>query len=120
MRKILVVDDTPPNRMILGRYVTAMGHVPIMASDGARALAVLEDNPDIACVITDCQMPALDGPGLTRAIRDQYGGSLPVLIYSAYLGVKEVREILEMGATRFLNHPVGMASLAETLGEVLN
>lgn len=119
MRKILVVEDTAPNRILMARMVETLGHIPVLASDGARALAILEDNPDISCVVTDCQMPVLDGPAMVREIRTRWGDRIPVIMYSAFIGVKDIRELLEMGATRFLNHPVNRPALAEAIHGVL-
>ena len=115
MKTILIVDDERTNRMRLAQIAHSLGFSTILASDGLKALSVLEDNPDIDCVVTDCQMPNLDGPGLASRIRSENAG-LPILIYSAYLRVNEVASLLDQGANGFLNYPV----TRENLGEYLN
>lgn len=112
MPTLLIADDDRTNRMRLAQVVRSLGYHPVLASDGARALAILEDNPDIACVVTDWQMPVLDGPGLIRSLRDA-GNSVPVLVYSAYRSVSEVGALLEQGATGFLPYPVPREALGE-------
>jgi CheY-like chemotaxis protein len=96
----------------LAQVARSLGYHPVLASDGARALAVLEDNPDIACVVTDWQMPGLDGPALIRALRAA-GNPVPVLVYSAFRSVSEVAGLLEQGATGFLPYPVPREALGE-------
>lgn len=118
MPKLLIVDDDRINRMRLAQTAQSLGFTTVMASDGLRALAVLEDNPDIACVVTDCQMPGLDGPGLILRIR-AVDADLPILVYSAFRTVKEVATLLEQGATGFLSYPVSRENLGEYLHRYL-
>jgi CheY-like chemotaxis protein len=114
MAKLLIVDDEVTNRMRLAQVAQSLGFTTILASDGTRALCVLEDNPDIVCIVTDCQMPNLDGPGMIARIRAA-GGVQPILVYSAFRGVKEVAGLLEKGASGFLNYPVTRENLSEYL-----
>lgn len=120
MRKILVADDSRTNRLYLGQMVHSLGYMPVFASDGERAMRILEDNPDIACVLTDCQMPVMDGPALIRSIRAGGKPDLPVIAYSAYLGLKEVASLLETGATGFLNYPLKREDVKEQLDRRLS
>lgn len=115
MKTILIVDDERTNRIRLSQIAQSLGYSAILASDGIKALSVLEDNPDIDCVVTDCQMPNLDGPGLVSRIRTG-NTSLVILIYSAFRSVNEVASLLDQGANGFLNYPV----TRENLGEYLN
>jgi CheY-like chemotaxis protein len=115
MKTILIVDDERTNRIRMAQIAHSLGFSSVLASDGLKALSVLEDNPDIACVVTDCQMPNLDGPGLVSRIRSG-NTALPILIYSAFRSVNEVASLLEHGANGFLNYPV----TRENLGEYLN
>lgn len=119
MATLLIVDDERTNRMRLSQFALSLGFATIQASDGRRALTVLEDNPDIACVITDCQMPNLDGPGLISTIRSE-GNSVPILVYSAFRSVKEISALLEIGATGFLRYPVTRENLQEYLYRALS
>lgn len=115
MATLLIADDDRANRMRLSQVARSLGYHVVLASDGARALAVFRDNPDIACVITDWQMPNLDGPGLIASLRED-GHPVPVLVYSAYRTIGEVGGLLEKGATGFLPYPVPREALAEYLG----
>jgi signal transduction histidine kinase/CheY-like chemotaxis protein len=65
---VLVVDDHPINRLVLIRQVTALGYASESAEDGVQALALWKTNR-FGLVITDCNMPEMDGYELARAIR---------------------------------------------------
>jgi twitching motility two-component system response regulator PilH len=80
MAKILVVDDVQTDREILGKIVTKMGHVPIYAGDGARAVAMArEEQP--ALILLDVVMPEMDGFKVVRTIRhDPAIAKIPVVL----------------------------------------
>jgi CheY-like chemotaxis protein len=61
MKKVLLAEDNSANRLLISRTITSLGYMVICASDGIKALHTLEDNPDVDCVLSDCQMPELNG-----------------------------------------------------------
>ncbi|MBI5511639.1 MAG: response regulator [Deltaproteobacteria bacterium] len=67
-RRIVVADDSPTTRSLIAGEVEAAGFVPLAAADGQQALQLLDDN-DAVALISDVQMPNLDGLGLVRAVR---------------------------------------------------
>jgi two-component system cell cycle sensor histidine kinase/response regulator CckA len=80
--QILLVDDTPAVRVALARMLERHGFRAVLAADGLDALEVYEKNKaTIRLVITDVEMPGLDGPGLARALRRR-GAALPILFIS--------------------------------------
>jgi CheY-like chemotaxis protein len=119
VKKILLVEDSAPNRKLYGHLIGSLGHIPFFASDGKRGLFVFEDNPDIACIVTDCQMPEMSGPDMVRELRKRYGNDLPILVYSSFLSVKDVGELLDQGATAFLPYPLTRDTLKEYLQRYL-
>ncbi|WP_025130364.1 ATP-binding protein [Pseudomonas sp. PH1b] len=66
--KILIAEDHLPSLTLLKEQIELLGHEPILAQDGLQALFIWEDH-DIDLVITDCNMPELDGIALTEEIR---------------------------------------------------
>jgi CheY-like chemotaxis protein len=118
MDKLLIVDDVRMNRIRLAKIIDSLGYTAIHASDGLKAFSVLGDNPDIKCVITDYEMPNMNGPELIARIRSS-GSELPILVYSAYRSVNEVSLLLEQGANGFLNYPVTRENLAEYVNRYL-
>ena len=107
MKKILIVDDDQPTRLILVHIVESMGHVAFQCPDGKHALETLKSNSDIAMVITDMSMPRMDGRKLIEAVQsEERWNALPILIMSAVVGVKEISDLLKAGARAFLKKPV--------------
>jgi len=101
--KMLVVDDQFTVRELQRGLLEAAGYAVDTARDGQEALAALGDNGDIDLVVTDLQMPNLDGLGLLQAIR---GGSehtdLPVVIMSSLGAEEDRRRGVEAGADAYL------------------
>lgn len=119
MQKILVVDDTNHIRMQVAHMVESLGHTVILATDGIMALSVLKANPGIAAVISDCQMPNLDGPSLAKEIRGTHNAIIPVFLYSSYMRVNDVSHLLKLGITSFLGYPITRDILSDYLGRYL-
>jgi two-component system sensor histidine kinase/response regulator len=81
-KKILVVDDNVTNRTILNRQFEHWKLKSVLASSGSEALSLLSKNSDIDLVITDMQMPGMDGMMLAKLIREQYP-VIPVILLSS-------------------------------------
>lgn len=120
MKKILLVEDNSANRLLFSRLISSQGYICISASDGQRGIHVLEDNPEIVGVFSDCQMPVMDGPGLTLEVRRRKGPNFPIFLYSSFLSVKELGQLIQRGATAVLSYPLTTASVTEYLNRFVN
>ena len=90
--KVLVVDDQFTVRELQRSILEAGGYRVDTASDGRDALAKLRDDPEIALVVTDVDMPEMDGIDLLKTIRaDAARSALPVIVVSAR-GTQEDRQ----------------------------
>lgn len=112
MAKILVAEDDSTTRMLLLRTLEAMGHQILLSPDGRHALASLESNPGIGLLITDMVMPEMDGRALINAVRER-GHKLTIVIMSAVVGVREIADLLDHGASFFLPKPIKLSELRE-------
>jgi CheY-like chemotaxis protein len=85
MATILIVDDVPTNRTFLTTLLRQQGHRLVEAADGLEGLVVTRaERPDL--VITDIQMPVMDGYEFVRALRlDPATKRLPVVFYTSAL-----------------------------------
>jgi two-component system sensor histidine kinase RpfC len=114
--RVLVADDNPTNREVLGRILERGGHAPTLVTDGERALDALESSPfDVALI--DRNMPRLSGLETVQAIRLTQGARerLPIVVLSADVTPEARRECLEAGADAFLAKPVEAGRLLEEL-----
>jgi CheY-like chemotaxis protein len=108
--RILLADDNPETRDMLGRVLMARYDVETVA-DGAAALAALQrQRPDL--VLTDATMPHVDGLMLVRKMReDPCTALIPVLLLSASVGEDIRGEALRAGADDFLEKPFSTREL---------
>jgi twitching motility two-component system response regulator PilH len=117
-QKILVVDDSLSQRLVLNALLTKEGHTVIMANDGEEAVAKAKSElPDL--IIMDIVMPGLNGFQATRAItNDETTWHIPVILLTSKDMDSDRIWALRQGATAFLNKPldhVALISLIETL-----
>ncbi|SFU03673.1 two-component system, NarL family, capsular synthesis sensor histidine kinase RcsC [Kosakonia arachidis] len=110
---ILVVDDHPINRRLLADQLGSLGYQCKTANDGVDALNVLSKN-QIDIVLSDVNMPNMDGYRLTQRIR-QLGLTLPVIGVTANALAEEKQRCLESGMDSCLSKPVTLDVLKQTL-----
>lgn len=105
--RILVVEDEPELRALIGEELEAAGFDVHVVADGIDALAELDKwRPDV--VLSDVCMPRLDGFGLLRAVRDRNGATAqtPFVFLSALAERSHVLEGLGAGAEDYLTKPI--------------
>lgn len=101
--KILVVEDSFTVRELQRSILEAAGYPVVTARDGRDALATLGRDAEIALVLTDLDMPELDGLELTRAIRaDAARSSLPVVVVTSRGSDEDRRQGIEAGADAYM------------------
>lgn len=117
-RRVLVADDARVVRVKLHRLLAAQGWEVIEAEDGEAALRLLASRgPDL--LITDVDMPGLDGFALTRAVRAQAAtAQLPVVMITA-ADDEHRDEAVSAGVTVLLGKPYGEAALLAHLRRLM-
>lgn len=119
--RILVAEDHPINRAVLGRQLDCLGYAHTIVDNGQEALRALA-NGHYDLLITDCHMPLLDGYTLARRIREGEAGSdthLPIIALSASALPEEVVRCHEAGMDEFLAKPVQLSTLDAMLSASL-
>ncbi|MFZ5758634.1 MAG: sigma-54-dependent transcriptional regulator [Thermodesulfobacteriota bacterium] len=111
MRKILVVDDDRESRMLLYEAFTRRGYVVSVAENGVMALDLCEKNPP-DLVVTDINMPEMDGLELLRHLRDIYN-ELPVIVITAHATVETAVSAMKLGAFDYLLKPLPPESVVD-------
>lgn len=103
---LLVVDDASIMRLVLQRTLETYRFRVLLASDGVEALQILEERPEITLVITDYQMPRMDGFELISRIRRRRSrNELAIIGISAIDEDGLSAQFLKRGANDFLNKP---------------
>ena len=119
MVQILVVDDSPVDRMLISAILQRnTGWEVATANDGHQAIDAMRQT-DFDLVVTDLQMPELDGLGLVRAIRDEFL-SVPVVLVTAFGSEKQSVAALQAGAANFSLKSRLKTDLVPTVRNVLN
>lgn len=103
---VMVVDDSLTMRKVLGRLLEREGYQVITAKDGMDALQTLQERlPDI--ILTDIEMPRMDGFGLARNVRDDARtANIPLIVISSRTAEKHRNLAQEIGVNAYLGKPV--------------
>jgi len=114
--KILIVDDEEGMRRLLARLLFKAGYETATAANGAEALALIEsDHFDL--VVTDIQMPEMDGLQLLQEIRS-FDPELPIIVITAYGTVENAVAALRAGASDYITKPFENDDILLTLERV--
>jgi DNA-binding response OmpR family regulator len=118
-QKILFVDDEEQIRRLLSSFLTRRGYQVKTAVDGQEALNLLEtETPDL--VITDVNMPHVDGVELTRRLRAHPRlSSMPIIMLSAKVQTDEILAGYAEGADEYVPKPIEMRILAAKVESLL-
>ena len=114
--KILVVDDTRENRMLVNVFMKRLGHEPVLAENGEEAIAMFrEHSPDI--ILMDVMMPVMDGYEATKRIRELCGSKwVPIIFMSANIEVEDQIQGIEAGGDDYLPKPINLELLRAKVG----
>ncbi|HEX7888410.1 MAG TPA: ATP-binding protein [Ramlibacter sp.] len=121
-RLVLVADDHPTNRLVLSRQVAALGYGLLMAENGVEAMALWRKHR-VGLLLTDCNMPELNGYDLARAIRvaeqEQDRPRTPIVACTANALDNEGGRCLAAGMDDILIKPVNLVDLMGRLDQWL-
>lgn len=119
---VLAVDDHPTNRQLLARQLQALGLRVQTAADGEAALALWQDG-GFALVITDCNMPGMDGYTLSQTIREIEASEdrprTPIIAWTANVLPAAAAQCRAAGMDDILTKPAELAMLKAALSKWL-
>ena len=115
MANVLIVDDQEMDRFLESRIVEEAGHCPFFASDGEAALRMYKEH-DIAVVITDLQMPIMNG---LQLIRDLLEHDFEAVIIAVSGLPEHLKKATDLGAVAGLVKPVSPDTLLESVQDAL-
>ncbi|MBA3892034.1 MAG: response regulator, partial [Gemmatimonadaceae bacterium] len=119
-RTMVVVDDNATNRRILDGLLRAWGVTPFLAESAAEALAIItgarERGETIDLVLSDVDMPGVNGFELVETLREQHGpGATPIMMLSSSRHTEEVARCRELGVLGYLTKPIRRAQLQHAI-----
>lgn len=122
-RSVLIVDDHAPNRLLLSQQLAFAGHHCIAVENGEQALqAWLQAQPPFDLVITDCNMPVMNGFELVTLLREKERAlgrdPQPMLGLTAMAEQEVLARAKQAGMTACLFKPVGLAALLASINQM--
>ena len=119
---ILVVDDEPDFEVLVRqmfRKQIAEGEIRFLfARDGIEALQSIESNPDVDMVVSDINMPRMDGLSLLQKLQEMQDRKSTIIV-SAYGDMDNIRVAMNRGAFDFLTKPIDFDDFQRTISKTL-
>ncbi|MFK8024018.1 MAG: PleD family two-component system response regulator [Ilumatobacter sp.] len=114
--RALVVDDARVARKMVGKMMTDLGFDVVSAEHGQDALDKLDPSDPPDAVVTDWNMPVMDGAELAKTLRrSEEFASIPVLMISSESDPRRVAKALLSGVDEYLFKPVDVSMIRERL-----
>lgn len=121
--RILVVEDNVDNREVLKMQLNAIGHTADVAVDGEDGLLKWRDG-NYALILTDYNMPVMNGVEMTKLIRSEEEGksppSIPIIAITGNAIDSELQHCLDAGMNDYLTKPLTLASLKDKIASFLD
>lgn len=115
--KILFVEDEVDLITIISDTLAKLGANFITAGNGKEGLEKLAANPDVKLVVTDINMPVMNGIEMIRNIREQ-GSDIPCIIMSAHTEPEYLRSADELNVTDYILKPFDFIKFINLVGEL--
>jgi two-component system chemotaxis response regulator CheY len=117
--KIMIVDDCNTTRKLLGHYLRSRGYSVVFAENGLDALEKLAIN-DVSLIMTDLNMPYMDGIELIKTIRsDSELSEMPILMVTTENDDIERAKAISSGANGYMIKPVTGDDIAENIKSIV-
>ncbi|MBI4005148.1 MAG: response regulator [Gammaproteobacteria bacterium] len=122
VRRLLLVDDNPDNRMLIKAYLKKTSYEIDEAENGEIAVGMFQQG-HYDLVLMDVQMPVMDGHKATRMVRawetEKHKSATPVIALTAHATREEVNKCLSAGCTSHLAKPIKKSLLMDMLQNYL-
>jgi two-component system cell cycle response regulator DivK len=117
--KVLYIEDSPSNRLLVKRVLAAEGHEVLEAESATAGLGIArEEHPDI--ILMDINLPDVDGYETTRRIRTIPGlSNIPVVAMTANVMHGDREKALEAGCVGYIPKPIDVDALPLQLERIL-
>jgi CheY-like chemotaxis protein len=116
--KILIVEDDLSSRLYLNKIIEKSGAIILNAGDGLEAIEISRQNPDIAVILMDIQLPLMDGYTSAKKIRE-FRDKVVIIAQTAYGLSGDMENILASGFDDYLIKPIYSGQLIEKISSFL-
>lgn len=116
---ILVVDDSSTMRQLMKMILTK--HLICRVTEAPDGLAALEKLREggFDLVVTDVNMPRMDGLGLIQAVRQELKSSVPMIVVTTKGGEEDRDKGMALGANAYLTKPINGTQVVKTVSSLL-
>ena len=119
MSRVLIVDDEESMRLLVARAVAMDGHETTTAADGAEALDILSgQDSSFALLLTDIQMPVMDGIALALAAARDFP-QVTILLMTGFADQRERASNLDAIAHDVITKPFSVADIRAAVADAL-
>jgi two-component system chemotaxis response regulator CheY len=117
--EILIVDDSSTSRMIIQRCIEMAGFSVgsfKFAEDGLDAVTKVKDSPGLDLIVTDINMPKMDGSTLVRLVKGNAAtAGIRLVVVSSIARTEAEEELLKLGVSAVIKKPVSPEKLLKAL-----
>ncbi len=114
--KILIVDDSTINNILLQNYLEAQGYDVLTALNGNEALQLIEKE-QVDVMLLDMMMPGMNGLDVLSVL-EKKGIHIPTIIISAFGDANYKAEALKLGALEYLDKPLNLNGLLQHIEHI--
>jgi signal transduction histidine kinase/DNA-binding response OmpR family regulator len=115
---VLLVDDEPVNRIVLGKLLKRLGCTVDCAENGVEAVRLAQTNT-YGLIFMDCRMPVMDGYSATTEVRNTVENAPPIIAITANTTLEDREHCIQVGMVDFVCKPVRRAELTRVLNRWL-
>ncbi|HAT49901.1 MAG: response regulator [Nitrospirae bacterium] len=122
--RVLIVDDSSVMRKIVSRGLRQAGFKIddiLEAGDGQQAMNILAKDANFGLILSDWNMPVMDGLNLVKSVRASTGAAktIPIVMVTTEGGESKVQAAVEAGANGHIKKPFTPETLKDTLGKFM-
>lgn len=121
MKKILVIDDSETNLVLLKAILEDAGFEVKLANNAKEAVVFYEKSkPDL--ILLDLLMPGVDGFGFLNQLREKNSNKIetPIIVVTAYANEENIDKAKDLGASDVIEKPIEISSFLFKINEVLD
>jgi two-component system, chemotaxis family, chemotaxis protein CheY len=119
-KTILIVEDFATSRKVISSFLEGRGYSILQAEDGMEAMKIIEQGAKIDLIITDFNMPRMNGDELVEKVRmlPQYM-FIPIFVLSTETNKQKQQRALDANITAWINKPYKIEELTVMIDKVL-